>query len=156
MLVFWSEKARFRRKDGQGLYDEAVEFNHVEADDYRKIVKKQLHDLMEQKQKEFVAHGIDKGLEEEVASEIYKLIEKFADYGFNLCLGGDTVVETTTGKKYTMAELFENKKCMHDVKITATDGTVFVFDGWEKVNFGKKSKKASDLKVGDRFTVNAG
>lgn len=58
-------------------------FSLGQADLLRAAIGKKKHDIMREQRKAFVAGSIANGLEKKQAEEIYDLIVKFADYGFN-------------------------------------------------------------------------
>ncbi len=58
-------------------------FSMAEADKLRKAVGKKKRALMEAIQPAFVQGGVDQGYERSLMSDLWDLIEKFAEYGFN-------------------------------------------------------------------------
>ncbi len=54
-----------------------------EADLLRRAVGKKDKELMKQLKDEFIERSVKRGISEQIASQIFDLIEKFADYGFN-------------------------------------------------------------------------
>lgn len=54
-----------------------------EADLLRRAIGKKEKELMESLRDEFISRAVSKGIPEDIASKVYDLIEKFADYGFN-------------------------------------------------------------------------
>jgi len=58
-------------------------FTLGEADLLRRAVGKKKREVLDEERKHFVTGAINKGYEEKVANEIYDLIVRFADYGFN-------------------------------------------------------------------------
>jgi DNA polymerase-3 subunit alpha len=54
-----------------------------EADVLRRAMSKKKREVLEQEQTKFIKQSIDKGYDEKTAIKVYKLILKFADYGFN-------------------------------------------------------------------------
>lgn len=58
-------------------------FSMSEADKLRKAVGKKKRDLMEAMQPAFVAGGVDNGYDRVLMTDLWDLIEKFAEYGFN-------------------------------------------------------------------------
>ena len=54
-----------------------------QADVLRRAVSKKKKDILEEEEKNFVTKAIERGYTEEVASQLYGLILKFANYGFN-------------------------------------------------------------------------
>lgn len=62
---------------------ELAGFNLGQADLLRRAIGKKKHDVMMEQRKIFVAGCCENGLEKKQAEDIYDLIVKFADYGFN-------------------------------------------------------------------------
>lgn len=58
-------------------------FTLAQADSLRKAVGKKIGSLMEQNKVQFIEGAIRNGIKEKKAREIFDLIEKFAQYGFN-------------------------------------------------------------------------
>jgi DNA polymerase III alpha subunit len=58
-------------------------FSMSEADQLRKAVGKKKRDLMEAMKPQFVAGGKSHGYEPKLMSDLWDMIEKFAEYGFN-------------------------------------------------------------------------
>jgi DNA polymerase III subunit alpha len=58
-------------------------FTMAEADALRKAVGKKIRELMEAQKERFVAGGVANGYEKPFMTNLWGLIEKFAEYGFN-------------------------------------------------------------------------
>ncbi len=58
-------------------------YTFAEADNIRRAMSKKKHSVMEKEREVFVNRSISNGYSKEKANEIYDLIIKFADYGFN-------------------------------------------------------------------------
>jgi len=58
-------------------------FSMADADGLRKAVGKKKRELMESFKGQFLEGGTDKGYERSLMSDLWDLIEKFAEYGFN-------------------------------------------------------------------------
>lgn len=58
-------------------------FSLGEADILRRAVGKKKRDLLQEQREKFVAGSVRQGYSEQLAHEIYDLIVRFADYGFN-------------------------------------------------------------------------
>lgn len=54
-----------------------------EADVLRRAVSKKKKEILEKEQQSFVEKAIERGYQKEVANQLYELILKFANYGFN-------------------------------------------------------------------------
>ncbi len=58
-------------------------YTFAEADNIRRAMSKKKHDVMEREREIFIERASKNGYTKEKASEVYDLIIKFADYGFN-------------------------------------------------------------------------
>ena len=58
-------------------------YTFAEADNIRRAMSKKKHDVMEKEREVFVKRSISNGYSKEKANEVYDLIIKFANYGFN-------------------------------------------------------------------------
>lgn len=58
-------------------------YSFAEADNIRRAMSKKKHEVMERERKVFVERSIKNGYTKEKAEEVYDLIIKFANYGFN-------------------------------------------------------------------------
>lgn len=58
-------------------------YSFAEADNIRRAMSKKKHDVMEHEREVFVKRSISNGYTKEKAEEVYDLIIKFANYGFN-------------------------------------------------------------------------
>lgn len=58
-------------------------YTYAEADNIRRAMSKKKESVMISDRKHFISNAINKGYNEEVATNIYDLILKFANYGFN-------------------------------------------------------------------------
>lgn len=87
-------------------------YSWLEADKLRKAMGKKIPEEMAA-QKEKLLEGFVKkgGLPKTMATQLWKLIEPFAAYGFNKCLTGDTrVMDPRDGSYATIEELFRRGK----------------------------------------------
>lgn len=99
-------------------------FSLAEADYLRKAMGKKKKDLMESMKAKFFDGALANGFSEEAISVLWETIEKFASYGFNKCLHGETTVITLNGEK-TVAELFKEHE-----KLPA-DSDLHILSMWE-------------------------
>ena len=58
-------------------------YSFAEADNIRRAMSKKKHDVMEREREIFIERSVKNGYTKEKANEVYDLIIKFADYGFN-------------------------------------------------------------------------
>jgi DNA-directed DNA polymerase III PolC len=93
-----------------------------EADLMRRAVsKKKEKDLLKHKAI-FMERGPDNGVDPETAEHIFKEIEFFANYGFNKCLTGDTVIiDAQTGYLHTIGELAAGSAYVQQTVTCLTD-----------------------------------
>jgi len=92
------------------------------ADLLRRAMGKKKPEEMAKHRSIFVEGAAKSGVRENVATELFDLMEKFAGYGFNKCVVGATVVQDArTGRRYTVRELFERRRAL-DLEVHALDG----------------------------------
>ncbi len=58
-------------------------YTYAEADNIRRAMSKKKKEVIEHEKEIFVAKAIKQGIKEEIATNVYDLILKFANYGFN-------------------------------------------------------------------------
>lgn len=81
-------------------------FSLGQADILRRAVSKKKKEVLDAQREVFVAGCLQQGHPERLANELYDLIVKFANYGFNKCLTGDTLVtDYDTGEMVAIGEL---------------------------------------------------
>jgi DNA polymerase-3 subunit alpha len=79
------------------------------ADLLRRAMGKKKAKEMAKQRETFLNGARENGLSEEQATYIFDLMEKFAGYGFNKCVHGDTrVMDADTGHWYRVEDLFWN------------------------------------------------
>ncbi|MEZ0228638.1 MAG: DNA polymerase III subunit alpha, partial [Planctomycetota bacterium] len=82
-------------------------FSLAEADTLRKAMGKKKVDLMEKYKGKFVEGCGKNGVPTDKATTIWDQIVKFAEYGFNKCVVGETIVtDADTGRTTTVARLY--------------------------------------------------
>jgi len=87
-------------------------FSMAQADELRRAMGKKIKEEMEKKRAQFI-EGCAKTskIPARVAERIFATMEKFAGYGFNRCVTGDTrVVDATDGGVTTVGDLFRNRR----------------------------------------------
>ena len=121
---------------GMAIYQEGVMtistnmagFTNVEADKFRKGMGKKKPEIIAAMKGKFIKGCRDKGIDQLTAERVFALCEKFAGYGFNRCLTGDTIVlNKVDGKKYTLENLeraFREESPPHVVLDSILDGKV--------------------------------
>lgn len=81
-------------------------FTLGQADVLRRAVAKKKREILDEQRDRFVRGCLGNGLTADLAEQLYDLIMKFANYGFNKCLTGDTrIVDYDTGKVTTIEEM---------------------------------------------------
>ena len=60
-----------------------ADYSFAEADNIRRAMSKKKEEIILNEKENFISRSVDKGYQKDVAGEIYNLILKFADYGFN-------------------------------------------------------------------------
>jgi len=66
-----------------GIASELAGFSMSEADILRGAISKKKRKLLEKQRQKFIDGAKDNGIEEDVAAKIFKLVNHFAEYGFN-------------------------------------------------------------------------
>lgn len=80
-------------------------YSGAEADGLRKIVGKKLVDKVGAEREKFTNGCLERGYSEEIAEALFKIVEDSANYSFNKCLSGDTIVRRPMGGRYAKAEV---------------------------------------------------
>ena len=80
------------------------------ADLLRRAMGKKKMDVMQKERVNFSNGASGLGVSEETSKEVFDLMEKFASYGFNKCLVGETkIVDANTGQVVTIEDLYTGK-----------------------------------------------
>ena len=58
-------------------------YSMSEADNLRRAMSKKKHDILLKEKDKFISQSISRGYDKSIANEVYELILKFAEYGFN-------------------------------------------------------------------------
>ncbi len=81
-----------------------------QADLLRRSMGKKKVEEMKKHRSIFVAGAAERGVDAQTANAVFDMMEKFAGYGFNKCVTGDTeVVDALTGRVVTVQELYEGR-----------------------------------------------
>lgn len=92
------------------------------ADLLRRAMGKKKMDIMKKEKVNFVKGAEDQGVPKDVANDVFALMEKFASYGFNKCLVGETeIVDAESGEVVTIEDLFTKKKSISYTPSLNTD-----------------------------------
>lgn len=82
-----------------------------QADLLRKIMGKKKAEAMAEEKGKFVAGCKANKINEQDAGKLFDTIAKFADYGFNKCVAGSTVItHAETGERVTIQDFFEHRR----------------------------------------------
>ena len=76
-----------------------------------KAISKKKLPIIAQFRDEYIAGAMERGMDVQVAENLFGLIEKFAGYGFNKCVVGETeVLHAETGERTTVGDLFRDRR----------------------------------------------
>ena len=86
-----SLKGILKETNGIIIYQEQImqilqfmaDYSFAEADNIRRAMSKKKEEIILNEKENFISRSVDKGYTKDVAEDIYNLILKFADYGFN-------------------------------------------------------------------------
>ncbi|HET7340153.1 MAG TPA: OB-fold nucleic acid binding domain-containing protein, partial [Methylomirabilota bacterium] len=81
------------------IASEMAGFTMGEADTLRRAMGKKDRDLMARQREKFLAGCKERGTTAAKAEHVWELMEKFAGYGFNKCLGADSMIEMADGTR---------------------------------------------------------
>jgi DNA polymerase-3 subunit alpha len=87
------------------IASEMAGFTMGEADTLRRAMGKKDRDLMAKQRDKFVAGCVDRGTAAAKAERVWELMEKFAGYGFNKCLVGETQIELADGTRKPITDI---------------------------------------------------
>src|SRR5439155_5366233 len=87
------------------IASEMAGFTMGEADILRRAMGKKDRDLMAKQREKFVAGCAERGVTRAKADRVWELMEKFAGYGFNKCLTGETQIEIADGTRKPITEI---------------------------------------------------
>ncbi len=87
------------------IASEMAGFSMGEADILRRAMGKKDRDLMAQQRAKFLDGAKARRIPEKKAEKVFDLMEKFAGYGFNKCLGGDALIELADGTVKPITEV---------------------------------------------------
>jgi DNA polymerase-3 subunit alpha len=76
-----------------------------------KAISKKKEEIIAKNREQFIKGCVANGVTEQQALDFWTMIIKFAGYGFNKCVVGDTtIVHAKTGERTTVGELFANRR----------------------------------------------
>jgi len=89
-------------------------FSMAEADELRRAMGKKRPEEMEAKRAQFIEGCRKNKIPPAKAEKIFATMEKFAGYGFNKCVLGETrVTDATSGEVATVEDLFRHRRGFH-------------------------------------------
>jgi DNA-directed DNA polymerase III PolC len=91
---------------------EMAGFTMGEADTLRRAMGKKDRDLMAAQRAKFIAGSADRSTDKKTAERVWELMEKFAGYGFNKCLVGDTLIEMADGTTKPIIEIRDGDRVL--------------------------------------------
>ena len=125
------------------------------ADLLRRAMGKKDAEKMAKEREGFVKGAMARGVEPETASYIFDLIDKFAGYGFNKCVHGDTVImDAHTGEEIRVEALFRNP-CEFFVHALDDAGKLQIRQVSDVVWNGRKPVFELTTALGKRITATA-
>jgi DNA polymerase-3 subunit alpha len=87
------------------IASEMAGFTMGEADTLRRAMGKKDRELMAKQRDKFIAGCAERGTPAAKAEHVWELMEKFAGYGFNKCLTGDTEIEMADGSRKPITQI---------------------------------------------------
>ncbi|MEO8269879.1 MAG: DNA polymerase III subunit alpha, partial [Aureliella sp.] len=121
-----------------------------------KAISKKKEALIAQNESKFMEGATDKGLTEKQAREMWEMILKFAGYGFNKCVVGETpITHAETGEQTTVGELFHNRRdwTIHalgdDWQLRSRQVTDVVWNGRKRVYRVRTTRGAEIVATGN-------
>jgi len=90
---------------------ELAGFTLSEADTLRSAMGKKDKVKMAQQREKFVRGASERGIDGDMAETIFERIAKFAEYGFNKCLAGDSeIVDAVSGQRFQIRDLYRRPR----------------------------------------------
>jgi len=87
------------------IASEMAGFTMGEADTLRRAMGKKDRELMAKQREKFIAGCAERSISKAKADRVWELMEKFAGYGFNKCVTGDTRIEMADGSCKRITEI---------------------------------------------------
>jgi DNA polymerase-3 subunit alpha len=126
-----------------------------EADLLRRAMGKKKVSEMEKQRKLFEEGAAAKGIAKAEANRIFDLLEKFANYGFNKCLIGETQIVLATGELVEIAALFD-RGASGNSAVSVSDDLVLVTNPVsDVVDNGAKPVLRVTTSLGKQITATA-
>jgi DNA-directed DNA polymerase III PolC len=89
------------------IASEMAGFTMGEADILRRAMGKKDRELMAKQREKFIAGCRERNTVPAKAERVWELMEKFAGYGFNKCVTGDTLIEMADGSRKPIVEVHD-------------------------------------------------
>ena len=84
-------------------------FTLAQADNLRRAMGKKQINLMNEMKETYFAGCTEKSIDKKTANEIWDMMVKFADYGFNKCLSADAEVSLPDGSRIDISKAFKQQ-----------------------------------------------
>jgi DNA polymerase-3 subunit alpha len=94
------------------IASEMAGFTMGEADTLRRAMGKKDRDLMARQREKFLSGCGERGVARPAAERVWELMEKFAGYGFNKCLTGDTQIEMADGGRKPITDVHNGDRVL--------------------------------------------
>jgi DNA polymerase-3 subunit alpha len=123
------------------------------ADLLRRAMGKKKADVMAKERGGFLEGCAQKGIADKLANEIFDLMEKFAEYGFNKCIVGATsLTNATTGERTTVAQLLKDRRSF-EIHALGEDGKLHARPITDVVCNGRKPVYELKTALGHRIVA---
>ncbi len=94
------------------IASEMAGFTMGEADTLRRAMGKKDRDLMATQREKFIVGCAERKIPGAKAETVWELMEKFAGYGFNKCITGDSMIEMADGSRKPIIEIGDGDRVM--------------------------------------------
>ena len=94
------------------IASEMAGFTMGEADILRRAMGKKDRELMAKQREKFIAGCRERNTAPAKAERVWELMEKFAGYGFNKCVSGDTLIEMADGSRKPIVKIRDGDRVL--------------------------------------------
>ncbi|MBI4359026.1 MAG: DNA polymerase III subunit alpha [Candidatus Nealsonbacteria bacterium] len=129
-------------------------FSYGQADVLRKAVGKKIKSLLNEQREKLIEGMKNNNISDKIAQEIWEWILPFAQYGFNRCLTGDTVIlDSKTGVPASIEQLYKKQRLidqtysLDDKKKITKNKVVGIFNNGRKLVFEVKTRSGRQIKT---------
>jgi DNA polymerase-3 subunit alpha len=133
---------------------ELAGFTYGQADVLRKAVGKKIKSLLDEQQEKLISGMKNNGIADKIAQRIWEWILPFAQYGFNRCLTGDTlIVDSETGALASIQQLYQRQTAVNSTysldkkKKIIENRIVEVINNGEKPVFELRTRSGRQIRV---------